>query len=86
MTAELKSHLRYPEDMFRVQTNMFGLYHITDPADFYNKADAWDIAQDPGSGRWAAAARRPTTNAQGVVGPSPRAADGSLLPAHATTR
>ena len=64
------SHLRYPEDLFRVQTNAFGLYHITDPAEFYNKADAWDIAQDPGSGLVGSSGTTATTNAQGVVGPS----------------
>jgi len=46
--AELRAHFRYPEDMFKVQTNMFGLYHITNPGDFYNRTDAWDIAQQPG--------------------------------------
>lgn len=50
MSTELRSHLRYPEDLFRVQTNMYGRYHITDPADFYNSSDAWTVAQDPGSG------------------------------------
>ena len=44
---ELEAHFRYPEDLFRVQTNMFGLYHIGEPRDFYNKADAWDVAQAP---------------------------------------
>ena len=46
--AELQAHFRYPEDMFKVQTNMFGQYHITNPGDFYNRTDAWDIAQQPG--------------------------------------
>ncbi len=45
---ELRAHFRYPEDIFRVQTNMFGLYHIDDPANFYNRTDAWEIAQQPG--------------------------------------
>jgi hypothetical protein len=68
MSPELRAHLRYPEDLFRVQTNMFGLYHITDPAAFYNKSDAWDISQDPGSGQvGAGGAITQTTNAQGVV-------------------
>ena len=48
VSDELRAHFRYPEDLFRVQTNMFGLYHITDPADFYNRTDAWEIAQKPG--------------------------------------
>ncbi|MGH9155853.1 MAG: UPF0182 family protein [Acidimicrobiales bacterium] len=47
--ADLKAHFRYPEDLFRVQTDMFGLYHITRPSDFYNRTDTWDIAQKPGA-------------------------------------
>ena len=46
----LRAHLRYPEDLFRVQTNMYGRYHITDPNGFYTQANAWTISQDPGSG------------------------------------
>ena len=49
MPAELKAHWRYPEDMFRVQTNMFGRYHISDPKSFYEKSSSWSVAQDPGS-------------------------------------
>lgn len=46
---ELRAHWRYPEDLFRVQTNMWGRYHIESPAEFYEKTDAWSVAQDPGS-------------------------------------
>src|SRR5436305_7735554 len=54
--------------MFRVQTNMIGLYHMTDPSAFYNKSDAWDISQDPGSGQvGAGGAITQTTNAQGQI-------------------
>lgn len=57
MSEELRSHLRYPEDLFRVQANMFGDYHVTDPDAFYSSTDAWDIAQDPGTGRVSAQLR-----------------------------
>ena len=71
MTAELRSHLRYPEDLFRVQTNAFGLYHITDPARVLqqgrrmghragSRARAW----------WAAAARRRPPTPKAWSGPS----------------
>jgi len=50
ISDELRSHLRYPEDLFRVQSSMYGRYHITAPDEFYNAGDAWDISQDPGSG------------------------------------
>jgi uncharacterized membrane protein (UPF0182 family) len=62
---ELKAHFRYPEDLFRIQTNMFGRYHIGDAANFYNNTDAWDIAQEPGAVSNAAAVGAPVTNAAG---------------------
>ena len=43
-------HFRYPEDIFRVQTNMYGRYHLTNPSDFYSQAQAWAVSPDPGSG------------------------------------
>jgi uncharacterized membrane protein (UPF0182 family) len=45
--AELRSHFRYPEDLFRVQTQMWGRYHVTDPFTFYSGNDQWDVAPDP---------------------------------------
>jgi uncharacterized membrane protein (UPF0182 family) len=65
MDEDFIRHLRYPEDLFRVQTNMYGLYHMTDPAAFYNKTDAWDIAQEPGTTGGTAAAPLPSGNQQG---------------------
>lgn len=49
MPADLKAHWRYPADLFRVQTNMFGRYHISDAKAFYEKTASWSVAQDPGS-------------------------------------
>jgi uncharacterized protein len=49
ISAELRAHFRYPEDLFRVQTNMWGRYHIGDPKEFYSQSDRWNIAQDPGT-------------------------------------
>ncbi len=46
----ITAHFRYPEDLFRVQTNMYGRYHLNDAPDFYSQAQAWTISQDPGSG------------------------------------
>ncbi len=48
MPEDLLDHLRYPEDLFRVQTNMWGRYHVTDPVSFYGRANEWEVAQDPG--------------------------------------
>jgi uncharacterized membrane protein (UPF0182 family) len=44
----IQDHFRYPEDLFTVQTNMWGRYHITDPQSFYSQTAGWSVAQDPG--------------------------------------
>ena len=51
MPESLKAHLRYPEDLFTVQSNILKNYHMTDPTVFYNKEDAWDIAKELYSGQ-----------------------------------
>jgi uncharacterized membrane protein (UPF0182 family) len=43
MSADLRRHLRYPEDIFRVQTYIYSVYHMTHPQIFYNKEDLWEI-------------------------------------------
>ena len=48
MPKEVADHLRYPEDLFKVQTNMWGRYHLDDPNDFYEAAGAWVVSLDPG--------------------------------------
>ena len=40
---DLRSHLRYPEDIFRVQTYIYSVYHMTSPQVFYYKEDLWQI-------------------------------------------
>ncbi|MDP8959672.1 MAG: UPF0182 family protein [Actinomycetota bacterium] len=47
MPQELREHLRYPEDLFRVQSDMYRTYHMTDPQVFYSNEDAWQIPADP---------------------------------------
>jgi uncharacterized protein len=49
MDDELRAHLRYPEDLFRIQTSAYGRYHLTDPDNFFTQQDAWRIARDPGT-------------------------------------
>lgn len=51
MPAEMRAHMRYPEDLFRVQANMYAKYHVTNPNTFFASNDDWNIAQDPGTGR-----------------------------------
>ncbi len=47
MSADLKAHLRYPEDLFKVQRELLTQYHEQDPAAFYSKEDFWDVPRDP---------------------------------------
>jgi uncharacterized protein len=47
MPADLRSHVRYPEDLFRVQTNVYQRYHMTEPSDFYQREDEWVIPANP---------------------------------------
>jgi uncharacterized protein len=54
MSDELVEHLRYPEDMFRAQTALWGRYHLSQPEAFFDRDDAWVIAQDPGTAGGAA--------------------------------
>jgi hypothetical protein len=68
MSAQLKAHLRYPEDIFAVQTTAYGKYHITNAASFYTAADAWALSPSPGSGSPSQALQTTfTTNAQGLA-------------------
>ena len=41
MSADLRFHVRYPEDFFNVQADMYQIYHMQDPQVFYNKEDAY---------------------------------------------
>ena len=43
MPAELREHLRYPEDLFLAQVNQYRTYHIQDASVLYNKEDIWSI-------------------------------------------
>ena len=53
MSADLRSHVRYPQDIFTLQTAMFSTYHMTNPAVFYNKEDQWDVPAIDSDGRTA---------------------------------
>ena len=66
MPEGLVDHLRYPEDLFRVQSDRFAAYHVTEPAAFYQNARAWAVAQDPGSG-----VLQPTTSTLAPVPAAP---------------
>jgi uncharacterized protein len=46
MPPSLRAHIRYPEFVFRVQTNALRTYHMRDPQAFYNRSDQWDIPNE----------------------------------------
>jgi hypothetical protein len=48
MPATLRDHLRYPQDLFRVQTSMYARYQVEAPEAFIIGTEAWAVAQDPG--------------------------------------
>ncbi|OGO50666.1 MAG: hypothetical protein A2148_03285 [Chloroflexi bacterium RBG_16_68_14] len=43
MPALLRAHVRYPEELFRIQAQLYLTYHIQDPGALYNREDIWDI-------------------------------------------
>ena len=47
MSADLMAHMRYPEDLFKVQRTVMATYHVTDPEDFYSGGDFWKVPDDP---------------------------------------
>ncbi len=49
MSADLRSHLAYPKDIFTIQTLVYSTYHMDQPQVFYNKEDQWEgaaVAED----------------------------------------
>ena len=47
MSADLMAHMRYPEDLFKVQRTVLASYHVTDAEDFYSGGDFWKVPDDP---------------------------------------
>jgi hypothetical protein len=43
MPADLRAHIRYPDDIYRVQTTLYATYHMEAPEDFYHREDQWQI-------------------------------------------
>ncbi|MGM0602996.1 MAG: UPF0182 family protein [Bacillota bacterium] len=46
MSDSLRKHLRYPKDLYKIQTELYGTYHMEDPVVFYNKEDMWNIPEE----------------------------------------
>ncbi|UOE46100.1 UPF0182 family protein [Agromyces larvae] len=47
MSGDLMSHVRYPEDLFKVQRAVLGRYHVDQASAFYSREDAWKTPEDP---------------------------------------
>ncbi|MEI2766094.1 MAG: UPF0182 family protein [Dermatophilaceae bacterium] len=47
ISGSLMSHLRYPEDLFKVQRDLLSRYHVQDPGSFYGGQDFWRVPSDP---------------------------------------
>ncbi|SEO72538.1 hypothetical protein SAMN05660991_01486 [Trujillonella endophytica] len=47
MPQELEDHVRYPEDLFKLQRDILTRYHVSDPQDFYQNNDRWQVPVDP---------------------------------------
>ncbi len=76
--AELREHFRYPEDLFRVQTNLYGRYQLDDAGEFYTRKLAWSVSQAAPStqiGATAAASATGDVLVTNTVDPSGRTSD-----------
>jgi uncharacterized membrane protein (UPF0182 family) len=47
MSEEVLAHVRYPQDMFKIQRAVLSRYHVTDATTFYNASDVWIVPNDP---------------------------------------
>ena len=50
MSADLQAHLRYPPDIFSIQSAIYGRYHLTSPSQFYAESSAWQLSPTAGAG------------------------------------
>jgi uncharacterized membrane protein (UPF0182 family) len=68
MPSTIRTHLRYPSDLFAVQAATYGRYHITSASAFYSASDRWEISPTTGAGSPSATLESTThTNASGEV-------------------
>ena len=51
LSADLKTHLRYPEDLFSIQADQYRTFHMTVPQVFYNREDLWVLPQEKYAGK-----------------------------------
>ncbi|KVD82035.1 hypothetical protein WS62_24060 [Burkholderia sp. ABCPW 14] len=48
MPENLRQHIRYPEDLFLIQANLYRAYHMDAPEVFYNREDLWQFPRELG--------------------------------------
>ncbi|MEU0546106.1 UPF0182 family protein [Nocardia sp. NPDC005978] len=59
ISDELRSHFRYPEDLFKVQREMLSKYHVNDPREFFTNNAFWSVPNDPTAEGAGAGAHQP---------------------------
>jgi uncharacterized protein len=47
MPEDLRAHIRYPSDLYRLQMQLYTIYHMDDPEEFYHREDQWQIPTMP---------------------------------------
>jgi hypothetical protein len=68
MSPGLQAHLRYPPDIFSIQSAIYGRYHLTNPAQFYAESNAWQLSPTAGAGTGSQALQvEVTVNQEGQV-------------------
>src|SRR5829696_108453 len=45
MPADIQAHIRYPDQIYRIQAGLYTTYHMDDPVDFYHREDQWQIPE-----------------------------------------
>ena len=50
ISSDLLAHLRYPQDLYKVQREVLGRYHMTDPYNWYLQSGLWEVPADPVGG------------------------------------
>lgn len=51
MPESIREHIRYPEDLFTLQSQVYATYHMKDPVTFFNKEDLWNIPNEKYAGQ-----------------------------------
>jgi len=59
MPLGLRKHMRYPELLLKLQGQVYGLYHMTNPEVFYNREDLWTVASEVGMSEGGGQVTRP---------------------------